>query len=165
MKTRISQWLAGAVCLVAVAAAAPAAHAQGEYQLKAAFRAGQVLEARLTAGDEPTARRVIDLFVNAIHGYYENAAGEAAWVVWTPDMKQYLVATNQFGQIEGGNGFAFFGETTEGPLAGSKITGAVVQGNDQKLYVIMQVENRSLNVLWAQPLEPLRLQNGTGEGS
>jgi hypothetical protein len=160
MKTRIHTWLAGALCLFAVAAAAPAAHAD-EYQLKAAFRAGQVLEARQSAGDEATARQVIGLFVNAIHGYYENGAGEPAWVVWTPDMKQYLVATNQFGQIEGSNGFAFYGETTEGPLVGSKITGAVVQGEDKRLYVVTKVENQALNVVFAQPLEQLNLQNGT----
>lgn len=162
MKTRIRPWLAGAICLAALAATAPAAHAQGEYQLKAAFRAGQVLEAKLNGGSEQTARQVIGLFVNAIHGYYENAAGEPAWVVWTADMKQYLVATNRFGEIQGGNGFAFFGQTTEGPLAGSKITGAVVQGQDQQLYVVMQVENSALNVVWAQPLERLQLQSGGG---
>lgn len=162
MKTRIRQWLAGAFCVAALAVTAPAAHAQGEYQLKAAFRAGQVLEAKLNAGNEQTARQVIGLFVNAIHGYYENAARQPAWVVWTPDMKQYLVATNRFGEIEGGNGFLFFGQTTEGPLAGSKITGAVVQGRDEKLYVVTQVENSTLNVIWAQPLERLQLQSGSG---
>jgi hypothetical protein len=164
MKTRIQKWLAGAVCLLAVAAASPAAHA-AEYQLKAAFRAGQILEAKLNGGDEQTARQVVNLFVNTIHGYYENSAREPAWVVWTPDMKQIVVATNQFGPIDGGNGFAFFGQTTEGPLVGSKITGVVIQGQDKKLYVVTQVENQRLNVVFAQPLEPLNLQGATGAGS
>lgn len=164
MKTQLRNVLAGAVCLFAAATAAPAAHASA-YTIKAAFRAGQVVEAKLNAGNEQQARQVIGLFVNAIHGYYENAAGEPAWVVWTPDMKQIVVATHEFGQIEGGNGFAFLGQTTEGPLVGSKITGAVIQGQDKKLYVVTRVESQSLNVVFAQPLEQLNLQEGSGAGS
>jgi hypothetical protein len=161
MKLRFRHWVAGTFCALTAAVTAPAAHAQ-EYQLKAAFRAGQVLQAQLQEGNEQTARQVIGLFVNAIHGYFENAAGEPAWIVWTADLKQSLVATDQFSKLESLDGFAFSGVSTEGPLVGSKITGAVIQDTDEKLYVVTQVDTQAVRVLFSQPLEPIDLSESTG---
>lgn len=151
----IRQGLAGALCLVVLTASMSSAHAQGSYHLKAAFRAGPVLDTRLSAGDEQIARQVIALFVNTIHGYFENAAGRSAWMIWNPHLDQVLLVTDQIGPIEGAPGFAVWGEAMEGPLAGCLITLVVVRRPDQQVVVVTRVQHRALDVMWKQPFEPL----------
>jgi hypothetical protein len=161
MKTRIATWIAGACCLFSVGAAAPAAHA-ADYEMKAAFRAGQIQEARLFSGDEARARPTVDLFINSIHVLYESAQGEPAWVIWSPDGSQYLVAAHEFGRLDAGSGFTFTGQTTEGPLVGAKVTGAVLVGEDNSLTVVTRIETQEFGVVFSQALEPLSLQGGGG---
>jgi hypothetical protein len=161
MKTRIATWIAGACCLISIVAVAPAAHA-ADYQMKAAFRAGQIRQANLFYGDEARARQTVDLFIHSIHALYESDQGEPAWVIWSPDGSQYLVAAHEFGRLDAGSGFTFTGQTTEGPLVGANVTGAVLVGEDNTLTVVTRVETQEFGVVFSQPLTPLSLQAGGG---
>jgi hypothetical protein len=162
MWTRRGTILAGLLCALAVSLLPSRAHAEPEVVL--AFRAGAIAGAKIQAGDEGVAGKLMATWVKTIQLFLvDNKTQESYWGIWKPAGSQRLALALDPEWDEEAGVLRFEGRLVSGAFDGAKVSGQVVRDARNHYTVTTRVQRNgqaNLDVTFSQPLEPIEVRFG-----